>query len=223
MIGLAIGGKRSAYTGRPQTAAMPPDSPEDASRRCASVRPAQDSPGGGGPGGGVVPESGSPERSRGVASINTPRPDAGTPRATDDIGPPADAPPAAVLRAAAQSAGPALASFRAGRSEAERIPDLLAFAIATERGFPPTSDGIERARREADAALGDHSIRYLHNTVEQIRQEAVAAHLGRPRPPPGFARLVAANVVALALAGGLAFWASTRPEVRTALAGLLGS
>lgn len=157
-----------------------------------------------------------------MASINTARPDAGTPRAINDPGPPADA-PAAALRAAVPPAGPSLASFRAGRSETERVPDLLAFAIATERGLPPTPDGIERARREADAALGDHSIRYLHNNVEQIRQEAVAAHLGRLRPPPGFARLVAANLVALALAGGLAAVAWTRPEVRTALAGLLGS
>jgi hypothetical protein len=157
-----------------------------------------------------------------VASINTARPDAGTPRAINDPGPPADA-PAAALRAAVPPAGPSLASFRAGRSETERTADLMAFAIATERNLPPTPDGVERARQEADAALGDHSIRYLHNSVEQIRQEAVAAHLGRLRPPPGFARLVAANLVALALAGGLAAVAWTRPEVRTALAGLLGS
>jgi hypothetical protein len=163
-----------------------------------------------------------------VASINSARPDAGTPRATNDAGAPAADAPAAALRAAPApvpppAGGAALASFRAGRSEAERTADLLAFAIAAERELPATPDGIERARREADAALGDHSIRYLHNTVEQIRQEAVAAHLGRLRQPPGFARLVAANLVALALAGGAAALAWTRPEVRTALAGLLGS
>jgi hypothetical protein len=123
----------------------------------------------------------------------------------------------------AAPAGPALAHFRAGRSETDRTADLLAYAIAAERGLPPTPEGIERARQEADAALSDHSIRYLHNNIEQVRQEAVAAHLGRLRPPPGFARLVAANLVALAAAGGLAAWAWTRPEVRTAVAGLLGN
>ncbi|MBD0274048.1 MAG: hypothetical protein ICV73_19235 [Acetobacteraceae bacterium] len=120
-------------------------------------------------------------------------------------------------------AGPvALADFRAGRSDAERTADLLAFAIATERALPPTPDAVDRARREADAALGDYSVRYLHNTVEQIRQEAVAAHLGRLRPPPGLPKLVAANLVALAIAGAAAAWLYTRPEVRAALAGLLG-
>jgi hypothetical protein len=42
------------------------------------------------------------------------------------------------------------------------------------------------------------------------------------RPPPGFPRLVAANLVALAVAGTLAAWFSTRPEARAAFAGLLG-
>lgn len=124
--------------------------------------------------------------------------------------------------AAGPAAGPALAPFRAGRSEAERTADLLAFAIATERGLASTPDAVERARREADAALGDYSLRHLHNTVEQIRQEAVAAHLGRLRPPPGFPRLVLANLVALAAAGALAAWLSTRPDIRDALAGLVG-
>lgn len=164
-----------------------------------------------------------------MASINTARPDAGTPRATNDTGPPAGVPLRAAatvappVAAAPPAAGLAPAHFRAGRSEADRAADLLAYAIAAERNLPPTPDGIERARQEADAALSDHSIRYLHNNVEQIRQEAVAAHLGRLRPPPGFARLVAANFVALAAAGGLVAWAWTRPEVRTAFAGLLGN
>ena len=159
-----------------------------------------------------------------MASINTARPDAGTPRAATDTGPPpSGAPTGAPAAAAAAPVGPSLASFRAGRSEVDRTADLLAYAVAAERGLPPTPEGIERARREADAALSDHSIRYLHNNVEQIRQEAVAAHLGRLRPPPGFARLVAANLVALAMAGGLAAWLWTRPEVLTAFAGLLGN
>ena len=147
-----------------------------------------------------------------MATIDTALQDADTSRAKNDLGPaPGPAP-----------AGHALAAFRAGRGETDRTTDLLAFAIAAERGLAATPDAVERARREADAALGDYSIRHLHNTVEQIRQEAVAAHLGRLRPPPGFARLVAANLVALAIAGGLAAWLSTFPEVRAALSGLMG-
>lgn len=139
----------------------------------------------------------------------------------NDTGPPG-AGPVAAGPAGGASTGPALAAFRAGRSEAERTADLLAFAIATERGLAHTPDAVERARREADAALGDYSLRHLHNTVEQIRQEAVVTHLGRLRPPPGFPRLVAANLVALAAAGALAAWLYTRPDLRDAFAGLVG-
>jgi hypothetical protein len=151
-----------------------------------------------------------------MASIKTVRTDAGTTRLMNDAGPPVDPPVGPTL------ASSALLAFRAGRSDVERTADLLAFAIATERGYPPTPDAIERARREADAVLGDYSLRYLHNTVEQIRQEAVADHLGRLRPPPGFVRLVTANLVAIAVAGALAWWLGSRPEIRTALEGLLG-
>ncbi len=150
-----------------------------------------------------------------MARIDTLRPDAEAPRALHDTGspavPPVGAPP-----------GPTLAAFRAGRSEAERTTDLLAFAIAADRGLASTPDAVERARREADAALSDYSLRYVHNTVDQIRQEAVTEHLGRLRQPPGFPRLVAANLLALAIAAALAAFLYTRPEVRAALAGLLG-
>ena len=159
-----------------------------------------------------------------MASIDTVRPEAGTPRTMEDTGPPgaADSGAAAGVGAAAPPSGPALAAFRAGRSEAYRTADLLAFAIAAERGLAATPDAVERARQEADAALGDYSVRYLHNNIEQIRQEAVAEHLGRLRPPPGFPRLVAANLVALVVAGASAAWLWTSPEIRAALAGLLG-
>ena len=153
-----------------------------------------------------------------MVRIDTARTDAATARATNDTGSPTGPSPAAP-----PVASPALAAFRAGRSEAERTADLLAFAIATERGLPQTPDAVERARREADAALGDYPLRYLHNTVEQIRQEALAEHLGRLRPPPGFSKLVAANLVALAIAGASGAWLYTRPDVRAALAGLLGN
>lgn len=166
-----------------------------------------------------------------MARVDTLRPDAGTPRATNPIGPAAGTPaglPAGLPNGArtgtaeGSATGPALAAFRGGRSESERTADLLAFAIAAERGLASTPDGVERARREADAALGDYSLRYLHNNVEQIRQEAVIAHLGRMRPPPGFLKLVASNLVAVAIAGALTAWLWSRPDVQAALAGLLG-
>jgi hypothetical protein len=150
-----------------------------------------------------------------MARVDALHPDAGTARAIDEAGPPVDT-------AAAQATPVPLAAFRSGRSEVDRTSDLLAFAIATERGLAPTPDAVERARREADAALGDYCIRHLHNNVEQIRQEAVAAHLGRLRPPPGFAVLVLANLVALAAAGALCAWLWARPDIRATVFGLLG-
>ena len=154
-----------------------------------------------------------------MARIDTLHPDAGTARATDETGPPIiSAAPAAPTGTATT----ALTAFRGGRSEVDRTADLLAFAIAVERGLAPTPDAVERARREAEAALGDYSVRYLHNNVEQIRQEALAAHLGRLRQPPSFALLVAANLFALAIAGALGAWLWARPDIRAALTGLLG-
>jgi hypothetical protein len=159
-----------------------------------------------------------------MARIDTVRPDAAPVRAMNDTGSAADAPLVATLGTpvGAATALPALDAFRAGRSDAERTADLLAYAIATERGLPPTPDAIERARQDANAALGDYSLRYLHNHVAQLRQEAVAEHLGRLRPPPSLIGLVIANLVALALAGALCLLAWTRPEVRAAAARLLG-
>jgi hypothetical protein len=151
-----------------------------------------------------------------MSTIDTMHPDAEVRRANEDVG------PTSTLPSAVPHPGSVLAAFRNGRSEVERTADLLAFAIATERGLAPTPDAIERARREAESALGDYSIRHLHNTVEQIRQEAVAAHLGRLRSPPGFPQLVAANLVALAAAGALCAWLWTLPDVRAAFAGLMG-
>jgi hypothetical protein len=152
-----------------------------------------------------------------MARVDALHPDAGTARAIDGAGPPVDA--AAVPQAAAPLP---LAAFRSGRSAVDRTSDLLAFAIATERGLAPTPDAVEGARREADAALGDYCIRHLHNNVEQIRQEAIAAHLGHLRPPPGFVVLVLANLVALVAAGALCAWLWTRADIRATVFGLLG-
>lgn len=158
-----------------------------------------------------------------MAKVDTLHPDAGAIRATDGTDPASDAAPVTVPPpAAAPTPATALAAFRGGRSEVDRTADLLAFAIATERGLAPTPDAVERARREADAALGDYCIRYMHNNVEQIRQEAITAHLGRLRPPPSFAALIAANLIALAAAGALGAWLWSRPDVWAAAIGALG-
>ncbi|MFC7539406.1 hypothetical protein ACFQU2_07935 [Siccirubricoccus deserti] len=70
-------------------------------------------------------------------------------------------------------------------------------------------------------ALSEHAFRYLHNTVEQIRHDAVAEHLGGLRRPPGFARMVLANLLALVLVGLAAGWVALHPETLAGLAGLL--
>jgi hypothetical protein len=113
-----------------------------------------------------------------------------------------------------------LAAFRQGRGEAERMTDLLAFGLATERQEPATPEAIVRLRQEATTALSDFSFRYLHNTVEQVRRDAVAEHLGRLRPPPGFLQLVLANLVALALAAAAGWWLMLHPETLAGISGL---
>ena len=73
------------------------------------------------------------------------------------------------------------------------MTDLLAFGLAAERGGPVTPETVERLRQDAAKALTDYAFRYLHNTVEQVRRDAVAEHLGRLRPPPGFLRRLRAR------------------------------
>lgn len=138
-----------------------------------------------------------------MAKIETIRPDLGTPMAMTD------------------AVAPDIAAFRAGRGQDTRLADLLAFGIAAERGDAVTPETVERARREAEAALSDFSFRYLHNTVEQVRRDAVAEHLGRLRQPPGFLRLVLANLVALAVAAAAGGWLALHPHLLAGLSGLL--
>lgn len=137
-----------------------------------------------------------------MAKIETIRPDAGGPRGMSDV-------------------TPSLADFRSGQGGDNRLIDLLAFGLAAERGEPVTPELVEGLRREAAKALSDYSFRYLHNTVEQVRRDAVAEHLGRLRPPPGFLRLVLANLVALALAGLAGGWLALHPATLAGLSGLL--
>ncbi len=137
-----------------------------------------------------------------MAKIETIRPDAGGPRGMSD-------------------APPSLADFRSGDGEEDRLIALLAYGLAVERGGPVTPGTIEALRREAAKSLSDYSFRYLHNTVEQVRRDAVAEHLGRLRPPPSFLRLVLANLAALALAGLVGGWLALHPATLAGLSGLL--
>ncbi|TDH64473.1 hypothetical protein E2C06_00575 [Dankookia rubra] len=111
--------------------------------------------------------------------------------------------------------------YTAGRPPEDRVLNLLAFAIATEAGHPLTPEGIEQSRQAAGSALSDHAFRYLHNTIDQIRREAAAEQLAKLPRPPGFGAILLANLVALAIAGGLAAWLALHPATLAGLAGLL--
>jgi hypothetical protein len=117
------------------------------------------------------------------------------------------------LRPSPVAAMTAPADPAAFRTE-DRLTGLLAFAMAAERREEASPETVARSQREAEAALCDHALRYLHNNIERLRQEAVAEQIGRLRHPPGFLRLVAANLVALAIIGAAGGW--------LALAGLTG-
>ncbi len=110
-------------------------------------------------------------------------------------------------------------AFRAGDSEEDRLVAQLAFAMAAERGLAASPETVESLRTQAAATLSAFAFRYLHNRVEEIRREAVAAQLGRIGRPPGFLRLVLANLAALAIAAVAGGWIALYPET---LSGLLG-
>jgi len=102
---------------------------------------------------------------------------------------------------------------------------LLAFALAAEAtgaAMPPgVAAALPQHRQAALTALTEHAFRYLHNTIEQVRRDAVAEQLGTLRRPPGIAKLVLANLLALGIAGLLAAWVALNPAIRAGLAGLL--
>ena len=118
-------------------------------------------------------------------------------------------------------ASPNLAAFRSGGGAEDRLVELLAFAMAAERKEEVTPESVERLRQEAGTALSDFAFRYLHNTIDQVRRDAVAEHLGQLRQPPGFLRLVLANLVALGLAGLAAWWLTLHPLIQAGVSGLL--
>lgn len=116
------------------------------------------------------------------------------------------------------SAGPPLGAFLG--AEETRLRDLIAFGMAAEAGrIGP--DGIEGLRRKAEAELHAHAFRLLHNEAERIRREGMDAERARAPRAGGFARLVAANLVALALfAAGLLAALAADPALLPRLAQL---
>lgn len=132
--------------------------------------------------------------------------------------PSASPPPAGATRAEAR---PTLAAFASGRAE-DRVADLLAFALATEAAETGPA-AVERARRQAGALLADHAARMMHNRIEEIRREAVTEQLGRLRRPRGLPAMVFANLLALAIAGGLALLLWSQPALLAPLLARLGA
>lgn len=103
--------------------------------------------------------------------------------------------------AAAPPAGPALGDFLG--SEEHRLRDLLAYGMAVAAGRVGP-DGIEGMRRKAEADLEAHAFRVLHNQVEVIRRQAMDEERARIPRGASFGGAVLANLIALAIAGGLA-------------------
>lgn len=113
-----------------------------------------------------------------------------------------------------------IAAFRSGRRPEDRVVDLLAFALGAEGGGPVTPEGVGRLRQQAEATLSEHSFRYLHNSIEEIRREAAAEQLAKLPRPPGFWTMVLANLLALVLFGIVAAWLALHPATLAGLAGL---
>ncbi|TCZ57955.1 hypothetical protein [Roseicella aquatilis] len=112
-----------------------------------------------------------------------------------------------------------LAGFRAGRGPEDRLVDLVAFALAAERDVRATPDSLPALRQDALRELSEHAFRYLHNSVEQIRREAVAEQMAMFRRPLGFGAVLLANLLALLLFAVAAGWLALHPATLAALAG----
>ena len=72
-------------------------------------------------------------------------------------------------------------------------------------------------RDQAATALSDFAFRYLHNRVDEIRRDALAESVTKAAQGPGLGRLVLANLIALAMAGGAGYLLLTNTSL---LAGL---
>lgn len=119
------------------------------------------------------------------------------------------------------SADPGL--FRAGRDPEDAtgaLIDRVAFALAVERGTGAPSDAaLAGLRGEATVALTNFAFRHLHNSVAEIRQQAVAEHLSGLRPPLGFGAILLASLIGSAVVAAGALWLHANPGV---LAGFVG-
>ena len=114
------------------------------------------------------------------------------------------------------------AAFRTGDGPEEKLIAQVAFALAAEDGpgqQPQTREALEALRAQASTALSDFAFRYLHNRADEIRREAAAEAAAAAARPPGFLRLVLANLVALGLVAALGAALAMNPHL---LAGLTG-
>lgn len=97
------------------------------------------------------------------------------------------------------------AGFRPLAGE-DRLPPLLGYALAVEAGKPLRPEDAPARRSEAERLLSEWAFRHLHNRLEDIRAEAAAEARAQLPRPPGLAKLVLANLLALILLGA-ALWA----------------
>lgn len=101
----------------------------------------------------------------------------------------------------AADATPRLADHLTGRREDELL-DLLGFALhARAHAAGDAGQTPQTCRAQATAMFHDAAYRYLHNRVVEIRNEAISEQAVRLRRPPGLAKLVLANVLALLIVG----------------------
>lgn len=114
------------------------------------------------------------------------------------------------------------AAFRAGRDPEDAaglLIDRLAFALAVERRTLPSTEALAQLRNEATIALTDFAFRHLHNSVAEIREQALAEHRIALRKPPGFAALLLASLLGSGLVAAAAWWLTAHPELVAGLAG----
>lgn len=114
------------------------------------------------------------------------------------------------------------AAFRAGRDPddaAAVLIDRVAFALAVERRTAPSTEGLSQLRNEATVALTSFAFRHLHNTMAEIRQQAVTEHLAGLRKPPGFGAMLLASLLGSAIVAASALWLASHPEHLAALFG----
>lgn len=114
------------------------------------------------------------------------------------------------------------AAFRAGRDADDAagvLIDRVAFALAVERHTAPSPEALTQLRNEATVGLTSFAFRHLHNSIGEIRQQAVAEHLAGLRKPPGFGALLLASVLGAGLVAVVVLWLQAHPETLAGLAG----